>query len=151
QLDAVLVPVGGGGLIAGVATAIKGRRPGTKVIGVEPEGAAGLHAALAAGEPGRIQPQTIAGRLATPFTGGHPLAVARARVDEVVLAGDDEIAEGLRFLYERAKLACEPAGAAAAAALLARKVDLPSDACVAAVVSGGNVDPRKAAAILAGQ
>jgi threonine dehydratase len=151
DLDAVLVPVGGGGLIAGVATAIKGRRPDARVIGVEPEGAAGLHAALAAGEVVRITPQTIADGLATPFTGEHSLAVAREHVDEVVLVTDEEIADGVRFLYERAKLACEPAGAATTAALLAGKAGLPPEATVGAVVSGGNVDPQKAAAILAGQ
>jgi threonine dehydratase len=150
ELDVVVVPVGGGGLISGVATAVKGRRPDTRVIGVEPEGSAALSGALAVGEIVPIQPQTIADGLGAPFTGEHSLAVCRERVDEVVLVSDDEIAEAMRFLYERAKLACEPAGAAATAALLARRVELEPDACVAAVVSGGNVDPQRAAAILAG-
>ena len=151
DVDVVLVPVGGGGLISGVATAVKGRRPQARVIGVEPEGSAALHAALAAGEVVPIEPQTIADGLGAPFTGEHSLAVCRERVDEVVLVTEEEIAEATRFLYGRAKLACEPAGAAATAALLAGKVAAGPDETVAMVVSGGNVDPRKAAAILAGQ
>ena len=148
--DVVLVPVGGGGLISGVATAVKGRRPRTRVIGVEPEGSAALSSALAAGEVVRIAPQTIADGLGAPFSGEHCLAVCRERVDDVVLVTDDEIADAMRFLYGRAKLACEPAGAAATAALLARKVAIDPDETAAAIVSGGNVDPQKAAAILAG-
>jgi threonine dehydratase len=149
--DVVLVPVGGGGLISGVATAVKGRRRQTRVIGVEPEGSAALSAALEAGEIVQIQPQTIADGLGAPFTGGHCLSVCRERVDEIVVVTDDEIADAMRFLYGRAKLACEPAGAAATAALLARKVALDPDETAVAIVSGGNVDPQRAAAILAGQ
>jgi threonine dehydratase len=151
EFDLVVVPVGGGGLISGVATAIKGRRPDARVVGVEPEGSAALSAALAVGEVVPIQPQTIADGLGAPFTGEHSLAVCRERVDEVVLVTDDEIAGAMRFLYQRAKLACEPAGAAATAALLARKVAVDPDETAAAIVSGGNVDLQKAAAILAGQ
>jgi len=150
DVDLVVVPVGGGGLISGVATAVKGRRPDARVVGVEPEGSAALSAALAAGEIVPIQPHSIADGLGAPFTGEQSLAVARERVDEVVLVSEEEIADAMRFLYERAKLACEPAGAAATAALLARKVDLEPGARVATVVSGGNVDPQRAAAILAG-
>jgi threonine dehydratase len=150
DVDVVLVPVGGGGLISGVATAVKARRPEARVIGVEPEGSAALHAALAAGEVVQVVPNTIADGLGAPFTGEHSLAVCRERVDEVVLVTDEEITEATRFLYERAKLACEPAGAAATAALLAGKIVVDPDEAVAMVVSGGNVDPQKAAAILAG-
>jgi threonine dehydratase len=139
----VVVPIGGGGLIAGVASAVDCR-----VVGVEPENAPSLTAALEAGEPVRIEPSSIADGLNAPFTGAGTLAICRERVDEVVLVSEDEIAEGMRFLYTRAKLACEPAGAAAVAALLAGKVDR-SDGPVVAVVSGGNADPKVAAAILA--
>jgi threonine dehydratase len=125
----VVVPIAGGGLIAGVATAIKGLRPGTRVIGVEPEGAATMTAALAAGAVVPIAPKSIA--------------------DGLVLVRDDEIEEAFRFLYTRAKLACEPAGAAATAALLSGKVVLEPDEQVVAVVSGGNVAPETASAILA--
>jgi threonine dehydratase len=151
DLDVVVVPVGGGGLISGVATAVKGRRPETRVVGVEPEGSAAMSRALAAGEVVPIQPHSIADGLGAPFTGELSLAVCRERVDEVVLVTEDEIADAMRFLYARAKLACEPAGAAATAAILARKVGVDGDARVAAVVSGGNVDAEKAAAILAGR
>ena len=140
----IVVPVGGGGLIAGVASAVDCR-----VVGVEPEGAPSLSAALEAGVPVRIEPSSIADGLNAPFTGAGTLAVCRERVDEVVLVSDEEIADGLRFLYARAKLACEPAGAAAVAALLAGKVAVDPGRPVVAVVSGGNADPRIAAGILA--
>jgi threonine dehydratase len=149
EVDLVLVPVGGGGLIAGVATGVKGLRPSARVVGVEPVGAAALSAALAVGAVTAIVPETIADGLGAPFTGEHALAVCRERVDDVVLVSDEEIAEAMRFLYLRAKLACEPAGAAAVAALLAGKVAVGRDEIVCSVVSGGNVDPEKAAAILA--
>lgn len=144
ELATIVVPVGGGGLIAGVASAVDCR-----VIGVEPERAPSLTAALEAGEPVRIEPSSLADGLNAPFTGAGTLEVCRERVDEVVLVTEDEIAEGMRFLYTRAKLACEPAGAAAVAALLAGKVELEAGSPLVAVVSGGNADPKVAAGILA--
>ena len=148
--DLVLVPVGGGGLIAGVATAVKALRPQARVVGVEPEGSNALHAALAGGEPVRIQPASIADGLNAPFAGELALA-ARDQIDEVVLVEEEEILEATRFLYGRAKLACEPAGAAATAALLSGKVRYEQGESVVAIVSGGNVAPETAAAILAGR
>ena len=142
-VDTIVVPVGGGGLIAGVASAVDCR-----VIGVEPEGAPSLTAALSAGSPVRIEPTSIADGLNAPFTGSGTLAVCTERVDEVVLVSDEEIAEGMRFLYARAKLACEPAGAAAVAAVLSGKVE---GGRIVSVVSGGNADPQIAAGILAGR
>jgi threonine dehydratase len=144
DVDVIVCPVGGGGLIAGLATAVDCR-----VVGVEPEGAPTLTEALRAGGSVRIEPKTIADGLATPFAGESCLAVCRKRVEQVVLVSEQEIAAGMRFLYERAKLACEPAGAAAVAALLAGKVAVREGETVVAVVSGGNVDPKIAAAILA--
>jgi len=149
EVSLVVVPVGGGGLLAGVAAAVKGLRPRARVVGVEPEGAPGLSTALAQGQIVHVQPQTIADGLAAPFTGGQALAACQAWVDEVVLVSDRDIAEATRFLYERAKLACEPAGAAAVAALRRGNVSLESGEVAVAIVSGGNVDPRVAAAILA--
>jgi threonine dehydratase len=140
----IVVPIGGGGLIAGVATAVDCR-----VVGVEPERAPSLTAALAAGEPVRIEPSSVADGLNAPFTGAGTLAVCRERVDEVVLVSEEEIVEGMRFLYTRAKLACEPAGAAAVAALLAGKIAVDPGSSVVAVVSGGNADPKVVAGILA--
>jgi len=146
DVSTIVVPVGGGGLIAGVASAVE-----CTVIGVEPESAPTLSAALADGSPVRIEPRSIADGLNAPFTGSGTLAVCRERVADVVLVSDDEIAEGMRFLYTRAKLACEPAGAAAVAALLAGKISVEPGSPVVAVVSGGNADPNIAAGILAGR
>jgi threonine dehydratase len=142
QLETVVVGVGGGGLVSGILTALDGR---ARVVAVEPERAAAFSAGLAAGHSVRVETDTIADGLAPPFAGELPLALCRGRV-ETVLVGEDEIRAGMRFLYERAKLACEPAGAAAAGAVLAGKVQ--RGAGVAVVVSGGNVEPRQAAAIL---
>jgi threonine dehydratase len=143
EADVVVVPVGGGGLISGIAMAVDAR-----VVAVEPETSAALHEGLAAGEPVTVSPESIADGLNAPFAGENAIAICRGRV-ESVLVTEDEIETGFRFLYGRAKLACEPAGAAAAAALLAGKVPLNGAKGVTVVVSGGNVAPETAAAILA--
>ena len=148
-LDLVVVPVGGGGLVSGVATAVRGALPGARVVGVEPELSAAMRDALAAGRPVPVQPASIADGLSAPFAGDNTLALCRELVDELVLVTDDEIRAAFRFLYERAKLACEPAGAAATAAVLAGRRPLERGARVVVVVSGGNVAPDTAAAILA--
>jgi threonine dehydratase len=148
--DVVVVPIGGGGLIAGVATAVKGLKPTARVIGVEPEGSNAMRAALDAGEPVRIDPVSIADGLNAPFAGDNTLPIVQELVDEVVLVTEEEIVDATRFLYGRAKLACEPAGAAATAALLARKVPHEQGESIVVVVSGGNVAPGTAVAILAG-
>jgi threonine dehydratase len=148
ELGLVVVPVGGGGLIAGMAIALKESRPGIRVVGVEPERSDGLHAALAAGRPVEVTPRSIADGLSAPFAGEHCLEICRSHVDEVVLVTEAEIEAGMRFVYARAKLACEPAGAVGVAALLAGKVSAPATA-TAAVVSGGNVAARTASGILA--
>ena len=144
-LETVVVGVGGGGLVAGIVTALDGR---VRVVAVEPERAQAFSAGLAAGHSVRVETDTIADGLAPPFAGELPLALCRDRVD-TVLVTEEEIAAGMRFLYARAKLACEPAGAAAAGAVLAGKV--AAGPGVAVVVSGGNVEPEQAAAILSGQ
>jgi threonine dehydratase len=145
ELETVVVGVGGGGLISGIVTALDGR---VRVVGVEPERAQAFSAGLAAGHSVRVETNTIADGLAPPFAGELPLEVCRDRV-EMVLVSEEEIAAGMRFLYADAKLACEPAGAAAAGAVLAGKVEAGTG--VAVIVSGGNVEPRQAAAILSGQ
>ena len=149
EVDVVVVPIGGGGLISGVSTAVKGLRPGARVIGVEPEGSAAMRLALDAGEPVHLTPLSVADGLNAPFAGTNALGVVRERVDDVVLVSEEEIARGFRFLYERAKLACEPAGAAATGALLAGKIALEQGETVVSVVSGGNVALETASAILA--
>ncbi len=149
--DVVLAPVGGGGLIAGIATAVKGLRPSARVIGVEPELSPALHDALAAGKPVPVDPRSIADGLSAPFAGDAGFEISRELVEGVVLITEKEIEEGTRFLYARAKLACEPAGAATTGALLAGKIPLQAGETVVAVVSGGNVATQTAAAILGGQ
>ena len=149
--DVVVVPVGGAGLISGIATAVKGLEPDARVIGVEPELSPALYEALAAGKPVPVNPRSIADGLGAPFAGDFGFEICRERVDGVVLVTEAEIEEGMRFLYARAKLACEPAGAATTGALLAGKIPLAPGETVVAVVSGGNVAAQTAAAILAGQ
>jgi threonine dehydratase len=144
-LDTVVVGVGGGGLVSGLVTGLDGR---ARVVAVEPERSPALSAGLEAGKPVPVGTDTIADGLASPFVGDLPLQICRGRVD-TVLVSEDEIADGMRFLYAWAKLACEPAAAAAAGAVLAGKVD-PGPG-VAVIVSGGNVEAGKAAAILEGQ
>jgi threonine dehydratase len=110
-----------------------------------------MHEALAAGEPVPVAPGSIADGLAAPFAGTHALEIVRERVERIVLVSEAEIEEAMRFLYTRAKLACEPAGAAATAALLAGKAGVEPGQRVVAVVSGGNVATDTAVAILGGR
>ena len=139
--DAVVVPVGGGGLISGIQTALAGRM---RVIAVEPETSRALHAGLEAGTQTPVTPTSIADGLNAPFAGHLPLEICRDL--ERVLVTDDEIEHAFRTLYNRAKLACEPAGAAATAAWLAGKIEAERPVLL---VSGGNVAAKTAAAILA--
>jgi threonine ammonia-lyase medium form len=139
--DVVIVPVGGGGLISGVAAAVKALKPSTRVIGVEPVGAAVMTMSLAAGAPAHLDTQqTIADGLTAPFAGALNLLHVHRLVDEVVLVTDDEIVDALRLIMERGKLMPEPSGAASFAALLAGKVAVDPGAVVVCVISGGNMD-----------
>ena len=141
DVECVVVPIGGGGLIAGIAAAIKRRRPEVMIVGVEPTGADVMRRSLAAGEPLRMaRLSTVADGLAAPFAGTHTLAHVQALVDHVVLVDDDMILEALRLTLERAKLAAEPAGTAAFAALLSHAAPVSPGAQVVCVVSGGNAD-----------
>jgi threonine dehydratase len=149
--DVVLVQVGGGGLVSGIATAVKGLKPDARVIAVEPELSNALGASLAAGEAVTIEPKSIADGLNGPYAGPNCVRVCLGLGVESVLVSEDDLMEAFRFMYGRMKLACEVAGAATAAALLAGKVVLEPGNTVAAVVSGGNVAPQTAAAILAEQ
>jgi threonine dehydratase len=139
----ILVPVGGGGLVTGIAVAAQGRR----VVAVEPELSTALHDGLAAGRSVPVEPRSMADGLSAPFAGEHAVDVCRRLGVESVLVSEDEIVAGMRFVYTRAKLACEPAAAVGVAALLAEKVAVDEEP-VAVVVSGGNVAPETAAAIL---
>jgi threonine dehydratase len=139
--DAVVVPVGGGGLISGIQIAIGGR---ARVIAVEPDLSTALHTAIEHGEPTPVTPTSIADGLSAPFAGAIALELCRNL--ERVLVTEAEIERAFRFLYERTKLASEPAGAVAVAAWLAGKLEARNPVLL---VSGGNVAAQTAAAILA--
>ena len=139
--DAVIVGVGGGGLISGIQTAVGANR---RVVAVEPELSTALHTALERGEPTPVTPTSIADGLSAPFAGRLALEICRDL--ERVLVTEDEIEHAFRMLYQRAKLAVEPAAAVAAAAWLAGKVQAENPVLI---VSGGNVAGQTAAAILA--
>jgi len=149
--DVVLVQVGGGGLVSGIATAVKSLRPATRVYAVEPELSNALAASMAAGESVTIEPKSAADGLNGPYAGPNCVRICLDLGVGSVLVTEDDLKQGFRFMYGRMKLACELAGAATAAALLAGKVPLEPGETVAAVVSGGNVAPQTAAAILAEQ
>ena len=134
------MPVGGGGLISGVATALAHTRHGTKVIGVEAEGAAAVRRSLDAGRVVSVpRPDTMADGIAVQAPSELTLAHIQAYVDDVVTVTEEEISRALLLLLERAKAVVEPAGAVALAAVLAGKV--PGTGPALAVLSGGNVDP----------
>jgi threonine dehydratase len=141
DIDVVVVPIGGGGLIAGIAAAVKQLSPSVRVYGVEPQGAAAMRASLDAGRAIRLQTvDTIADGLAAPMAGAMTYEIVRRYVDDVVLVTDAEIAAAVRALLTRAKLLAEPAGAAAVAAILAGRIPFRTRERVVAVISGGNVD-----------
>jgi len=151
EVAAIVVPVGGGGLISGIAVAVKGIRPATQLSGVEPEGAPGMFNSLAAGHAVHLDHvNTIADGLAAPFAGELNYAIVRDLVQEVVLVSDAEIAAAVPVLVESTKVVPEPAGAAALAALLVGRVTLPPEGPVVAVVSGGNLDLARLAAMIDG-
>jgi len=148
-LDLLLVCVGGGGLIAGCATAAKGLLDGVRVVGVEPEAGDDVRRSLAAGERVRIPvPHTIADGQQLPEPGELPFAVIRERVDDVAVASDPEIVEAMRFLFERVKTVAEPSGACAVAALLAGRVGDVRGLRVGVTITGGNVTAARFAELV---
>lgn len=151
DVEVVLVPVGGGGLMAGVASAVKALRPGCRVVAVELAAGPGLGPALAAGRPLPVpRPSgTLADGMTPPFVGRIPMETARACVESVVTVEERAIGEAMAALAHAAKLVVEGSGAAATAALLSGRVPLPRGARVVSLVSGGNVDAARYAAILA--
>ncbi len=149
ELDAVVVPYGGGGLVSGIGSAVKQLRPGTRVVAVEPETAAPLSASLAAGSPQAVdyRPSFVDG------AGGRLVLapmwpLVREVVDEATVVTLDEAAAAVRLLAERTRVIAEGAGALAVAAALAGKAGAGRVACI---VSGGNIDPTTLTAILAGR
>jgi threonine dehydratase len=146
-LDRVMVPIGGGGLISGVATAVKALSPDTRVIGVQPEAGDDARRSLEAGRRVEIPiPRTICDGQQAPI-GDNTWAVIRERVDEVVVASDAEVVDAMRFAFERLKLVVEPSGASALAALLAGR--LTNGRSIGVVITGGNVDPQRFAELTA--
>jgi threonine dehydratase len=148
-VDTVLVPIGGGGLVSGVATAVKGASPETRVIGVEAEGANSAARSLAAGHVVELAGvDTIADGLAARRVGDRTFEVIRERVDDVVTVSDSEIAVAVMLALERAKTLVEGAGAVPIAALLSEAVDVDPDEVVVPVLSGGNIDMNMLTTVL---
>jgi threonine dehydratase len=149
DLDVVLVPLGGGGLLSGVATAVKALRPGARVIGVEPDASPDTQRSLRAGRRERVEiGRSIADGQLLPEPGEKTFAVISALVDDVVTVSDADIVDTMRFLFERMKVVVEPSGASALAALMAGRVALDG-ARAGVVLSGGNVDAARFAALMA--
>jgi threonine dehydratase len=145
DVDLVLVPVGGGGLISGISTAIKLSKPNTKVIGVEPELAGDAQASLRAGEIVKFPPeqvlQTCADGLRAQYIGTTTFEHIRRYVDDIVTVSEDEIMQAARLLAQNPKTVAEPSGAVATAAWLFRRDSLPQSNFTVSVISGGNIDP----------
>ena len=138
----IVVPVGGGGLISGIAAAVKLQRPHVLVVGVEPDGASAMSRSLQQGAPAHLEEvDTIADGLAPPFAGEHTFAHVQRFVDEMVRVTDQEIIDAVRVLIQRCKLAAEPSGAAGLAALMSGRVTPAAGSTVVCVISGGNIGP----------
>jgi threonine dehydratase len=150
DVDVVVVGIGGGGLISGVAAALKESRPGVRVYGVEPERSNAVSLAIERGEIVRIQPESVADGLGAPFAGAWTLSMCRRYLDGIVLLDDPTILGGVRFAAERMKQVLEPAGAAALAAVIYGRVPLHDGDRVAVVASGGNVEIGRLGELLAG-
>lgn len=147
--DVVIVPCGGGGLVSGIAVAIKAEHPATRIVLVEPEGAPTMHQAVAAGRPVPLEMITTrADGVSAPYAGELTLAIVQRLVDEMVLVTDEEIRAALRLVLERCKLVPELAAAASVAALLSGKVHVAEGEKVVAVLSGGNIDRKQLTDVL---
>lgn len=141
DLEAVIVPIGGGGLIGGVSAAVKLANPRCQVFGVEPVGADSMHRSLAAGEPRSIERvATIADSLGAPYAMPFTFGLTRRNVDDLVLVSDDDLRAAMRLTFLDAKLAVEPAGAAALAALVGPLRDRLAGKHVGLIVCGSNID-----------
>ena len=153
DLDALVVPVGGGGLVAGCATIAAQMCPGLRVVGVEPEAGDDTRRSLRAGRRVKIPaPRTIADGLAAETPGELTFSINRRLLAGAVLVSDAEIVDAMRFAFDRLKLVVEPSGASSLAAVLTGRVDevAPGAGRVGVIVSGGNVDTRRFAELVAG-
>ena len=150
-LDAVIVPVGGGGLCGGIASAVKQINPGILVFGVEPIGADAMYRSFQAGRPQVLEHvDTVADSLGAPYALEYSYGVCRRFVDEIVRVGDDEMVASMRHLFRDMKLVAEPAAAAATAALLGPLRERLDGMRVALIVCGSNIDPARFSELLAG-
>jgi threonine dehydratase len=140
DVDVVVVGIGGGGLISGIAAALKEQRRSVRIYGVEPETSDAISQSLAAGRPLQIQPKSVADGLNAPFAGELTLAMIQRYVDEVVRIDDATILAGLSFSLARMKQVIEPAGAAALAATMTGHIPIRDGERVAVILSGGNVE-----------
>ncbi|MDP8958257.1 MAG: pyridoxal-phosphate dependent enzyme [Actinomycetota bacterium] len=149
EVDVVVCPLGGGGLISGIALALKSQRPEVRVYGVEPAGAAVMRRSWEEGRPVRLASvETFADGLASPVAGELTYPMTRRYVDDILVVTEEEILSGVRALMTFAKLYPEGGGAAATAALLAGKVPLQPGETVVSVVSGGNLEPERLAELI---
>ncbi|MGW5700812.1 pyridoxal-phosphate dependent enzyme [Amycolatopsis japonica] len=149
SLDTLVVPVGGGGLIAGSSTAAKAVRPGIRVVGVEPAAGDDTKRSLEAGERVSIPvPRTIADGQAASVPGELTFSINRRLVDDIALVTDEQVRDAMRFAFERLKLVIEPSGATGLAALLSGRI--PASGRVGVIISGGNVSPERFAELIAG-
>jgi threonine dehydratase len=149
-LDLVVVPVGGGGLASGVATALRTVRPDARIVGVEPEASDDTVRSLRAGRRESVTVgRTIADGQQLNIPGQLTFPVIAALLDDVVTVSDAEIVESMRFLFERMKLVVEPSGASALAAVMAGRAAASAGGRVGVVLSGGNVDAARFAALVA--
>jgi threonine dehydratase len=141
EVRTIVVPIGGGGHISGIAGAIKTQRPDIRIVGVEPEASCAMRQSLDAGRAVHLESMgsTIADGLAPPMVGQLNYEFVKAYVEDVVLVSDEEILRGLEAVFTRAKLVTEPSGAASVGALLSGKISLADDDRVLAVLSGGNI------------
>ncbi len=151
NLDAVIVPIGGGGLCAGVAMAVKLAQPSCQVIGVEPEGADSMHRSFAAGEPQSIDKvRTIADSLGAPYAAPYSFSLCHRFVDDLVKITDDQMRQAMHLLFSSMKLAVEPAGAAATAALCGPLKQRLAGKRVGVIVCGSNIDTGTYGSLMAG-
>ena len=149
DVDVLVVAVGGGGLMGGVAVAVGELRPQTRIYAVEPAGSDALGRAMAAGEPVQLTPQSVADGLNAPYAGRLALEIAGRYLEGVVAIDDATILSGVRFAVERLKQVLEPAGAAALAAVLTGAIPLRTGDRVAVILSGGNVATDRLGSLLA--
>ena len=148
ELDVVIVPVGGGGLIAGVSTALRAVQPGARIIGVEPEASDDTRRSLRAGRRERVTVgRTIADGQQLPTPGALTFPIVRELVEDVVTVPDADIAATVQMLFERLKIVVEPSGATALTALLTGRVALEGGRA-GVILSGGNIDAARFAEVV---